>query len=297
MSPLLILSGILYSKIVSRMSFKEQETYSQAGHLAEQVFSGIKTVFAYNGCEYELNLYKNLLKRSRKNGVVMGLIFGLVNGLDYLIVFCADALGFWFATKLIRSNSYSIGQSLTVFFSVINAMFALSKAAPFFQSIVQAKGYAQPIWEIMQRQNKKKKSLPSKTLNIEGNIRFVNVSFCYPSRPNLTILKDISFDISSGQTVAIVGTTGSGKSTCFELLERFYEPKNGFIYLDGKHLNEYDVHSLRQSIGIVNQQTVLFETTVMENIRMGCEQVTNQQIIQLCQQIGINQMICNLSKV
>lgn len=145
MSPLIILSGLIYSKIVSRISLKEQEISSQIGQLVEQVLSGIKTVFAYNACQYEFNLYKNQLKICRKNRIHMGFLFGLINGFDYLIVFCADALGFWFIGKWIHSNNYSIGQSLMVFFSVINAMFALTKTIPYFQSIVQAKGCAQSI--------------------------------------------------------------------------------------------------------------------------------------------------------
>jgi len=144
----------------------------------------------------------------------MGAIFGLVTGFDYLVVFCADALGFWFGAKLIRTDDYTIGQTLMVFFTVINAMFSLGRSAPHIQAILSAKGSAYSIWKIIDTKRKSDGEEPSKgrqSSAIVGNIAFVNVQFAYPSRPTLTILNDVSFNISAGQTVAIVGSTGSGK--------------------------------------------------------------------------------------
>lgn len=87
------------------------------------------------------------------------------------------------------------------------------------------------------------------------------------------------------------------KSTCIELLQRFYDPQSGFVILDGERLNAYDIQCLRKHIGVVNQQPILFEMTVMENIRMGNKDATDEQIIDLCQRLGIHQTILNLSKV
>jgi ATP-binding cassette subfamily B (MDR/TAP) protein 1 len=199
------------------MASKEQRTYTQAGQLAEQVLSGIKTVFAFNASDYELKRYEQQLKLTQKNGIKMGAIFGLVTGFDYFVVFCADALGFWFGAKLIRTDGYTIGQTLMVFFTVINAMFSLGRSAPHIQGIISAKGSAYSIWNIIDTKKKSDDETSSKKLkpsHIDGNIAFVNVGFSYPSRPASLILKDISFNISAGQTVAIVGSTGSGKVIC-----------------------------------------------------------------------------------
>jgi len=110
---------------------------------------------------------------------------------------------------LIRTEDYTIGQTLMVFFAVINAMFALGRSAPHIQAVISAKGSAYSIWNIID--TKKKSSSGLQQENIEGNIAFVKVCFAYPSRLALQILNDISFNISAGQTVAIVGSTGSGK--------------------------------------------------------------------------------------
>lgn len=191
------------------MASKEQEIYGEAGRLAEQVLGAIKTVFAYNATEYELNRYQSQLKITRKNGIQMGSLFGLVTGFDYLVVFSADALGFWYGAQLIRDEGYTIGQTLMVFFTVISAMFALGRSAPYIQAIVSAKGAAFAVWKLIDTKKMVKRGTEDK--KIDGNIAFVNVRFAYPSRPTSTILKDISFNISAGQTVAIVGSTGSGK--------------------------------------------------------------------------------------
>lgn len=202
------------------MASKEQEIYGRAGRLAEQVLSSIKTVFAYNAIEYELNRYENQLKITRKNGIQMGSLFGLVTGFDYLVVFSADALGFWYGAKLIREENYTIGQTLLVFFTVISALFALGRSAPYIQAIISAKGSAFSIWKLIEtkktenRQMSARKLKPSK---IVGNIDFVNVKFAYPSRPKSIILNQISFQITAGQTVAIVGSTGSGKVSYFHI--------------------------------------------------------------------------------
>lgn len=194
------------------MASEEQEIYGKAGRLAEQVLSSIKTVFAYNAIEHELNRYGNQIKITRKKGIQMGSLFGLVTGFDYLVVFSADALGFWYGAKLIREENYTIGQTLMVFFTVISALFALGRSAPYIQAIISAKGSAFSIWNLIDTKKTGDRQMsvlkPSK---MEGNIAFVNVKFAYPSRPTSIILNNISLNISTGQTVAIVGSTGSGK--------------------------------------------------------------------------------------
>ncbi|NWZ62791.1 MDR1 protein, partial [Acrocephalus arundinaceus] len=114
--------------------------------------------------------------------------------------------------------------------------------------------------------------------NIKGNVEFKNVYFNYPSRPDVEILKGLNLKINSGQTVALVGGSGCGKSTTVQLIQRFYDPKEGMVTIDGQDIRTLNVRYLREVIGVVNQEPVLFATTIAENIRYGREDVTMEEI-------------------
>ncbi|NWT54245.1 MDR1 protein, partial [Erythrocercus mccallii] len=113
---------------------------------------------------------------------------------------------------------------------------------------------------------------------IKGNVEFKNVYFNYPSRPDVEILKGLNLKIDSGQTVALVGGSGCGKSTTVQLIQRFYDPKEGMVTIDGQDIRTLNVRYLREVIGVVNQEPVLFATTIAENIRYGREDVTMEDI-------------------
>ena len=111
-----------------------------------------------------------------------------------------------------------------------------------------------------------------------GDVEFSNVTFTYPSRSGTTAIKNLSFTVKQGQTVALVGTSGSGKSTCVQLLQRFYDPDSGSIIVDGKKIQEYNLRWLRQRIGVVSQEPILFNTTIRENILFGRDSATDEDI-------------------
>ncbi|CAF3112647.1 unnamed protein product [Rotaria sp. Silwood2] len=111
-----------------------------------------------------------------------------------------------------------------------------------------------------------------------GDVQFTNVSFAYPSRPDVSVLNGLSFSAQQGETIALVGTSGCGKSTCMQLLQRFYDPIRGSVMIDGHEVNEYHLGWLRQHIGVVSQEPILFQTTIAENIRFGRLEATQQDI-------------------
>ncbi|CAF4894053.1 unnamed protein product [Rotaria sp. Silwood1] len=111
-----------------------------------------------------------------------------------------------------------------------------------------------------------------------GDIRFSNIHFSYPSRPDVQVLDGLSFNVMHGQTVALVGPSGSGKSTCVQLLQRFYDPNSGSVLIDDNQVEEYNLKWLRQQIGVINQEPVLFQATIRENILLGCESATDEEV-------------------
>lgn len=159
---------------------------------------------------------------------------------------------------------------------------SLGQAALDISSFVRAKAAAYPIFEMIERNTTSKLSsvtMPGRKLNrLEGHIQFNNVTFSYPSRPEVTIFDKLSLDIPAGKIVALVGGSGSGKSTVISLIERFYEPLSGEILLDGTNIRELDIKWLRQQIGLVNQEPALFATSIRENILYGKDEATLDEI-------------------
>lgn len=157
---------------------------------------------------------------------------------------------------------------------------SLGQAAPDIAAFIRAKASAYSIFEMVERNNAGKASeRTGKTLEkVVGHIQLQNLSFSYPSRPDVVIFNKLNFDIPAGKIVALVGGSGSGKSTVISLVERFYEPTSGRILLDGHDIKQLDLKWLRNQIGLVNQEPALFATTIRENILYGKEDATIEEI-------------------
>lgn len=157
---------------------------------------------------------------------------------------------------------------------------SLGQAAPDITAFIRAKAAAYPIFEMIERDNLSRKSSKTgrKLDKIEGHLQFQNVSFSYPSRPDVVIFNKLCLDIAPGKILALVGGSGSGKSTVISLIERFYEPLSGAILLDGHDTRELDLKWQRQQIGLVNQEPALFATSIRENILYGKEDAAVEEI-------------------
>ncbi|CAF3084747.1 unnamed protein product [Rotaria sp. Silwood2] len=236
-SPLLFTSAVLFSKLASGLTAMELKAYGKAGAIAEEHHLG----------------------DAKKNGIKKGAINGFTMGCVWFFIYCAYALGFWYGAKLIREEGYNIGNVIIVFFSIIIAIFNLGQASPHFQALTQARAAAYLIWKIIDEVDNYKfhpskinsdSETGLKKTDLVGDIRFTNVHFSYPSRPGVKILNGISFDVKRGQTIALVGSSGSGKSTCVQLLQRFYDTDSGSVFIDGHQVTEYNLKWLRQHIGV-----------------------------------------------
>lgn len=148
---------------------------------------------------------------------------------------------------------------------------SLGQAAPDISAFIRAKAAAYPIFEMIERNtvNQSSSKTGRKLDKLEGHIQFKDVSFSYPSRTDVSIFDKLNLDIPAGKIVALVGGSGSGKSTVISLIERFYEPLAGQVLLDGNNISELDLKWMRQQIGLVNQEPALFATSIRENILYG----------------------------
>lgn len=136
-----------------------------------------------------------------------------------------------------------------------------------------------------------------KPTEVKGQLSFQNLHFHYPSRPEMKILNGVSFDVPNGQTIALVGHSGCGKSTTISLLMRFYDPTQGMITLDGRPITELNVEWLRNTIGVVSQEPVIFAGTIEENLKMGKEDLTLEEMENACRMANAEEFIKKLPKV
>ncbi|XP_072639930.1 ATP-binding cassette sub-family B member 5 isoform X6 [Canis lupus baileyi] len=281
-SPLIIASAAMFSRIIISLTTKELNAYSKAGAVAEEVLSSIRTVVAFGAQEKEIQRYTQNLKDAKDVGIKKAIASKLSLGAVYFFMIGTYGLAFWYGTSLILSGEpgYTIGTVLAVFFSVIHSSYCIGTAAPNFETFTIARGAAFNIFQVID----KKPAIDNfsttgyKPECIEGTVEFKNVSFNYPSRPSVKILKDLNLKIKSGETVALVGPSGSGKSTIVQLLQRLYDPDNGFIMVDENDIRTLNVQHYREHIGVVSQEPVLFGTTIHNNIKYGRDGVTNEEI-------------------
>ncbi|XP_073437562.1 phosphatidylcholine translocator ABCB4-like isoform X4 [Dendrobates tinctorius] len=205
-------------------------------------------------------------------------------GFSKLIVSGFFALSFWYGEKLTveEPENYKVHNVLTIFFSIFIASFTSGLSLPYINSINIARGAAFEIYKIINqpRHIDSGSSEGYKPGKLKGDIEFKNIHFTYPSRPDVQVLLGLNLKVPAGKTIALVGTSGCGKSTVMQLLQRFYDPTEGEVTLDGHDIRSLNVKWLRENIGVVGQEPVLFGTTISENIRYGRDGVTDEEIEQ-----------------
>ncbi|XP_048408710.1 ATP-binding cassette, sub-family B (MDR/TAP), member 4 isoform X1 [Stegostoma tigrinum] len=279
-SPVLGISAAIWSKLLTSFTKQEQNAYAKAGAVAEEALSGFRTVVAFGGQEKEVARYQEKLIEAEKVGIKKSLSSNIAVGFTFLIIYASYALAFWYGSTLILTENYTIGKVLTVFFSVLIGAFSIGQTSPNIEALGNARGAAYVIFNIMDQEPLIDSFSESghKPDQVKGDVEFMNVRFKYPSRPDVEILKGLHLKLKSGQTVALVGSSGCGKSTTIQLLQRFYDPEEGMIMLDGQDIRSLNVRHLREMIGVVSQEPVLFATTIAENIRYGRQNVSMTEI-------------------
>uniref|UniRef100_A0A452HT68 ATP binding cassette subfamily B member 5 n=1 Tax=Gopherus agassizii TaxID=38772 RepID=A0A452HT68_9SAUR len=270
---ILSVSPLLAAAFLASFTTKELSAYARAGSVAEEILASIRTVVAFNGQMKALAKYDVNLENARKVGVKKSITTYTSLGFTEFVLFGAYGLAFWYGTKLTveEKENYDIGRVLiiSVFFSVLLGTFSLGQGSPHLESLANARGAAYEVYKVISKHrlidsSAKEGYRPDK---LKGEIEFKNIHFSYPSRPDVKILKGLNLKVQSGKTIALVGSSSCGKSTAIQLLQRFYDPVQGEITLDGRDIRTLNIKWLRERIGLVCQEPILFATTIAENIR------------------------------
>lgn len=264
---------------------KSIKAYARAGDVANEVFSQIRTVAAYNGEEHEVSRYDLFLARAEQAGIDKGKATGFSVGILLFSFYAMYGISTYAGAEFVlmsrkddpqcafdlkRQGCFTGGKVVQTFIAVLLGAVSFGSVGPIIGNVVAARAAAAELYQIIDAEPEVDMDKPGGHKGvIKGKIEFINCTFAYPSRPDQIVLRNFSLTIEPGQTVALVGPSGSGKSTIIGLLERFYELREGKVLVDGIETRDWDLRSLREQIGLVQQDPLLFGIPICDNIAMG----------------------------
>lgn len=259
------------SQFMIKFNKSSIEAYAQGGTVAEEVISSIRNAVAFGTQDRLAKQYDVHLTKAEKYGFKVKATIGFMVAGMMLIVYLNYGLSFWMGSKYLIDGTIPLSKVLTIMMAVMIGAFNLGNVAPNIQAFGTAIAAAAKIFNTIDRQSPLDPTNDSgeKPEHVDGTIRLENVKHIYPSRPDVTVMRDVSLEIPAGKTTALVGASGSGKSTIVGLVERFYDPVGGKVYLDGRDISTLNLRWLRQHISLVSQEPTLFGTTIFGNIKYG----------------------------
>lgn len=298
--PLLVAIALTMVVLIKKYIIQSQISYAQAGAVAEQALQSIRTVHAFSLQERFSKRFQERLKVAERFGIKRIYIKGGGIAVFMFCFFSSLGLALWYGSQLVLEGKSTSSAVFVTFLSMIMGSVSLFKILTNLTAITNACGASYKVFKVID-------TIPTihcdddndgeKPAHVNGAIEFNHVNFAYASRPDVSVLHDISLLITPGMTVACVGSSGSGKSTIIQLIQRFYDPNEGQITLDGHDLKNLNAKWLRQNIGVVNQQPVLFNMSIRENIQMGSPvPVSDKDIIAAAKEANCHKFIKQLPK-
>lgn len=279
--PLLVVLAIVFGRYIRRLSKQAQDSLADSNVVVDETLQSVNMVKAFTNEWFERNRFNVTIKS------VVDLALKAAQYRAYFITFIivglfgGMVLVLWYGAQLVHHEKMTIGD-LTAF--IIYAVFiagAMGGMAEVYSKIQKTIGASERLLDIMKEESETPVSgIQQPVKKFRGEIEFQNIRFCYPSRKDVTVLKNICFNIKQGERVALVGPSGAGKSTVIQLLIGFHKPDHGKILIDGLPSTDYHILELRKNIGIVPQEIILFGGTIRENIAYGKPEATEAEILE-----------------
>jgi ABC-type multidrug transport system fused ATPase/permease subunit len=279
--PVLVISAIVFGKFIRKISKKAQDELANTNIIVEETFQSIQAVKAFTNEQFEVNRYTKSLNKvlqealkaaTLRGGFVSFIIFALFGGIVGVV---------WFGARLVAQGDLILADLLTFIFYTAFIGGSVGGLGDIYAQLQKTIGASDRILEILQDPSEMDVTDNSKSEAIDfGKIEIQDLHFSYPSRPSVEILKGISITIEPGQKVAIVGTSGTGKSTLAQLMMRFYQPNAGAILMGGQNIQDLDVLAWRKMVALVPQEVLLFGGSIRENIAYGKPDATEEEIYQ-----------------
>jgi len=277
--PIILLPMAIYGRRLRALSRKSQDTVADIGTYAGEIVQNIKVVQSFTREPEESIAFKNEVEKAFSAAKRRIMQSSLLIAAAMILVFTGLGAMIWFGAKDVTNGDISAGELASFVFYAIMVARSVAVISEIYGQLQRAAGATERLLELLSEESQIQP--PSQPLDLPTghlSLNFNNVSFSYPSRPLEKALEGISFKVSEGETVAIVGLSGSGKSTIFELIQRFYDPSNGTIEVGNVNLISLDPTNLRINIGVVPQQPTLFSADVSHNISYGDPMANDKEI-------------------
>ena len=279
--PLVAVAAVIFGRFIRKYSKNVQDKVAESQVVVEETMQGISIVKAFANEWYEIARYNGKIKEVVTIAIKGGKYRGYFASFIIFCLFGAIVAVVWYGVQLSISGEMSVGQliSFVLYSTFVGASFG--GIAELYAQIQKAIGATERVFELLGETPEKINSNRDLATieKIKGNVTFNNVAFSYPSRKEIKVLKNVSFTASFGQKIAIVGPSGTGKSTIASLLLRFYNIDEGEILVDGKNIYDFDLENLRGNMSIVPQDVILFGGTIRENIAYGKPNATEEEIL------------------
>jgi ATP-binding cassette, subfamily B (MDR/TAP), member 1 len=259
------------SAFIVKYSKQSLASYALGGSVAEEVISSIRNATAFGTQDKLARQYDKHLAEAEKYGYKVKFALAIMIGHMFMIINLNYGLAFWMGSRFLVDNEIQLSSILTILLSVMIGAFSLGNVAPNAQAFTTAISAAAKIFNTIDRVSPLNPTSDEgiKLDHVEGTLELRDIKHIYPSRPEVTVMNGVSLIIPAGKKTALVGASGSGKSTIVGLVERFYNPVGGQVLLDGHDISTLNLRWLRQQISLVSQEPTLFGTTIFENIAHG----------------------------
>lgn len=259
------------STFIIRYNKQSLESYALGGTVAEEVISSIRNATAFGTQNKLARQYDKHLQEAEKWGLKLKIVLACMIACMMGIIYLNYGLSFWQGSRYLVAGQMTLSNVLTIMLSIMIGAFSLGNVAPNAQAFTTSVAAAAKIFNTIDRVSPLDPMTDAgeKLKHVDGTIELRNIKHIYPSRAEVVVMRNVSLVVPAGKTTALVGASGSGKSTIVGLVERFYDPVGGNVFLDGHDVSLLNLRWLRQQISLVSQEPVLFRTTIFGNIKHG----------------------------
>ncbi|HLT42459.1 MAG TPA: ABC transporter transmembrane domain-containing protein [Sphingobacteriaceae bacterium] len=292
--PVLIIAAVIFGRFIRKLSREAQDKLAESNTIVQETLQGISNVKAFVNEAYEAGRYQNVLQQVVKIALRGGTFRGIFASFIIFCLFGAVVGVIWYGSVLVFNGEMTVGNLTTYILYSIFVAGSMGSFPELYANIQKAVGASERVLELMEEKQEDvsiNQADNETKVRIHGALAFNNVSFAYPSRNDVQVLNDVNFSVNAGEKLAIVGPSGTGKTTLASLILRFYKPQTGEILYDNKPAESYALTDIRNQIAIVPQDVLLFGGTIRENIAYGKLNASDQAVEEAARRANAHEFI------